>query len=115
MGDIVLLKDETLRTRDWPLALITELHPGDDGVSRVATLRCCGKIYQRPVHRLVHLVTDADEDLQSAKESTPQDSTNSASSDYTSSAAPPEYVRDPYPNRASKSSPAGPILNCTQN
>ncbi len=83
-GDIVLVKDESLRSRSWPLAIITKLHSGDDGVSRVATLRCRGKTYQRPVHRLVHLVTDSDEDIQAAKESA-----TSTSSDITPSPAPP--------------------------
>ncbi len=100
VGDVVLVKDESLRSRSWPLAIITKLHSGEDGVSRVATLRCRGKIYQRPVHRLVHLVTDADEDLQSAKESTPQDSANSASSDYTPSAAPPGVCSGSIPEQS---------------
>ena len=74
--DVVLVKDESLKSRSWPLALVTELHPGDDGVSRVATLRCRGKIYTRAVNRLVPLVTDANE--------------NSASSDLpAASSAPP--------------------------
>ncbi len=76
VGDVVLVKDESLKSRSWPLALVTELHPGDDGVSRVATLRCRGKIYTRAVNRLVPLVTDANE--------------NSASSDLpAASSAPP--------------------------
>ncbi len=62
VGDIVLVKDESLRSRSWPLAIIEKLHSGDDGVSRVATISCRGKSYQRPVHRLVRLITDADEE-----------------------------------------------------
>ena len=90
VGDVVLVKDESLRSRSWPLALITALHTGDDGVSRVATIRCLGKTYQRPVHRLVHLVTDADENLHPSKGSTLlQDTSNSDAPAYASSAAPP--------------------------
>ncbi len=61
-GDIVLVKDESLKSRNWPLALISQLHPGDDGVPRVATLRCRGRTYTRPTNRLVPLVTDSDEE-----------------------------------------------------
>ncbi len=29
--DLVFVRDETLRTRDWPVAVIEKVHPGDDG------------------------------------------------------------------------------------
>ncbi len=61
VGDIVLVKDESLRSRSWPLALVTKLHPGDDNITRVATLYCRGKEYKRPVIRLVPLITDEEE------------------------------------------------------
>ena len=50
MGDVVLLKDETLV---WPLALVMKTYPGSDGLVRVVDLRCNGRLYNRPVHRLV--------------------------------------------------------------
>ncbi len=78
-GDVVLVKDESLRSRSWPLAVIHKLHPGDDGISRVATIRCRGKTYLRPVNRLVCLVTDADE----------AESVHTTSTSVTSSAASP--------------------------
>ncbi|XP_058816806.1 uncharacterized protein LOC131680102 [Topomyia yanbarensis] len=39
IGSVVILKDESLPTARWPLARIVEIHPGPDGVIRVATLR----------------------------------------------------------------------------
>jgi len=62
VGDIVLIRDETLKSRDWPLAIVEELHSGTDGVTRAATLKCQGKTYKRATNRLVPLVTDEDED-----------------------------------------------------
>ncbi len=62
VGDVVLVKDETLKSRAWPLAVVEELHCGTDGVTRAVTLRCKGKQYQRSANRLVPLVTDSDED-----------------------------------------------------
>lgn len=105
-GDVVLLKDESLRTRSWPLAVVECLHPGTDGVSRAATIRCQGKTYLRPTNKLVPLLTDQDEDnLQnkersenSVSESAPL--TLSAPTSLTSNtSSPPEYVRAPQPNR----------------
>jgi len=54
-GDLVFIKDETLKTLDWPIGIILEVHPGDDNVTRVVTLRCRGKEYRRSVERLILL------------------------------------------------------------
>ena len=54
---MVLLKDEALaEDREWPLAIITETHPGRDGVVRVVDLRIRGHTYKRSVDRLVLLL-----------------------------------------------------------
>lgn len=39
VGAVVLLKDERLPACQWPLARILRLHPGQDGVARVATMK----------------------------------------------------------------------------
>jgi len=57
-GDIVFVKDESIKTRDWPIAIVEDVHPGDDGKTRVATIRCRGKLYRRPVVRLIPVLTD---------------------------------------------------------
>ncbi len=84
VGDVVLIKDESLKSRAWPLAVVEEIHPGSDGVARAATLRCKGKLYQRPTNKLVPLITDADEEKQTSDTSTSNDT-----SDLTSSPRPP--------------------------
>ena len=44
-GDLVLLKDTSLRTPNWPLAVITQAFPGKDQLVKVVELRCKGKLY----------------------------------------------------------------------
>ncbi len=61
-GDIVFVRDETMKIRDWPIARVTKVHPGDDGVVRVADITCRGKTYRRPVVKLILALTDEDVD-----------------------------------------------------
>ena len=61
VGDVVLLKDEALRDRSWPMAVITTVHPGCNGLVHVVDLRARGKTYRRSTDRLVLLVP-ADQD-----------------------------------------------------
>ena len=62
IGDIVLLKDETLYNRHWPMARVTRTFSGDDGITRIIELQCLGKTYKRAVNRLVLLVPEDTED-----------------------------------------------------
>lgn len=55
VGDIVILKDESLGPARWPLARIMETHPGPDGVTRVATLRTSSGILKRAVSKICPL------------------------------------------------------------
>ena len=45
--DIVFIKDEVLRYRDWPIARVIEIFPGDDGNVRAADVLCHGKLFRR--------------------------------------------------------------------
>lgn len=38
VGDIVLVKDKVLFQHYWPMARITEIHPGTDGIVRAVTV-----------------------------------------------------------------------------
>ena len=58
VGDIVLLKDELLFNRNWPLARVTKIYPGDDGLTRTVDLFCQGKIFRRATNRLILIVED---------------------------------------------------------
>ena len=60
VGEVVIIKDETLRKENvqinpWPLGLVTEVHPGLDGLVRVVTVCCQEKTFTRPINRLVKL------------------------------------------------------------
>ena len=56
-GDIVILKDESLIHRTWRLARVIATYPGSDGLVRVADVLCRGKTYNRPITRLVKLIS----------------------------------------------------------
>ena len=60
VGDFVLLKDQDVFHQSWPLAVITEVHPGLDGQVRTVTLRTSKGTYKRPVVKLVLLVPEKD-------------------------------------------------------
>ena len=61
VGDIVVLKDETLFDRTWPLALVIAVYPGKDGLVRYAEVRCREKTYRRSINRLVLLFSAKDQ------------------------------------------------------
>ena len=54
VGDIVLLKDDSLKLHSWLLAKVTDVLPGPDGVVRVVTLTLPGgRTFTRHVRHLV--------------------------------------------------------------
>ena len=54
--DLVLLCDDTLaEDRNWPLGIITAVHPGPDDLDRIVEVKVRGKCYTRSIHRLVRL------------------------------------------------------------
>lgn len=55
INDIVIIKDENLPPLKWSLGKIIELHPGDDGVTRVVTLKTQSNVIKRPVVKLCWL------------------------------------------------------------
>nr|XP_033323534.1 uncharacterized protein LOC117218909 [Megalopta genalis] len=57
MDMLVLLRHETLPAKRWPLGRIMEIHPGHDGVVRVATVKTANGLYKRSVKKLCPLPT----------------------------------------------------------
>ncbi|XP_015126353.1 uncharacterized protein LOC107047940 [Diachasma alloeum] len=55
IGSLVLLSDERFLPSKWPLARITALHPGKDGLSRVVTTKTAMTSLTRPISKLVPL------------------------------------------------------------
>ena len=60
-GDIVLLKDDELFGRAWPMGKVTKVYPGADGKVRVADVRTEKGTYRRPIVRLVVLLPQEDD------------------------------------------------------
>ena len=54
----MVFKDDTLLQRNWPLAQIVSTYPGPDGLVRVVDVLCQGKIYNRPIVKLVKLISE---------------------------------------------------------
>ncbi|XP_071578007.1 uncharacterized protein [Temnothorax nylanderi] len=55
VGSIVLLTDERSPPCKWPLARVTALHPGKDGLTRVVTLKTATTTLTRPIAMLAIL------------------------------------------------------------
>jgi len=58
IGDLVFVKDDSLKDRTWPLARITEVFPGTDGQVRAAKLKCHNKEFPRATALLIPFSLD---------------------------------------------------------
>ncbi|XP_018397720.1 PREDICTED: uncharacterized protein LOC108775764 [Cyphomyrmex costatus] len=52
IGALVLVKDEQRPPTKWPLARIIDVHPGSDGLIRVATVKTATSTFKRPIVKL---------------------------------------------------------------
>ncbi|XP_025265733.1 uncharacterized protein LOC112638368 [Camponotus floridanus] len=55
VGGLCLVRSDITPPTRWPLARITKLHPGDDGVTRVVTVRTASSELVRPLIKIVLL------------------------------------------------------------
>ena len=55
INDLVLIKEDNIKRGQWPLGRIIELHPGEDGVVRVVTVRTSKGTYKRPAVKILRL------------------------------------------------------------
>lgn len=60
VGDLVILRFPNLPPTIWKLGRVELVHPGDDGVVRVVTVRTTDGTYKRPVVKLIALPTSDD-------------------------------------------------------
>lgn len=66
VGKLVVIRDENLPPMKWRMGRIVQLHPGDDGIVRVVTLKTATGLMKRAVERLCLLPTpDDDQQLMS--------------------------------------------------
>ncbi|GFY49181.1 integrase catalytic domain-containing protein [Trichonephila inaurata madagascariensis] len=49
--EIVLIKEEG-PPGTWPMARVLQVHPGNDGLVRVVTMKTKDSVFKRPVHKL---------------------------------------------------------------
>ncbi|XP_055585295.1 uncharacterized protein LOC129738138 [Uranotaenia lowii] len=61
-NSLVIIKDDRVSPCRWKMGRIVELHPGDDGVVRVVTLRTDSGLKIRPVEKLCLLPCSYNED-----------------------------------------------------
>ncbi|XP_023316202.1 uncharacterized protein LOC111694002 [Trichogramma pretiosum] len=54
-GDVVLVASDNQKRLNWPLARVTDIVPGKDGVPRIARLRTANSKLIRPLQRLILL------------------------------------------------------------
>ncbi|XP_018405479.1 PREDICTED: uncharacterized protein LOC108781862 [Cyphomyrmex costatus] len=57
-GSLVLISDERYPPAKWPLARVIKLHPGDDGLTRVVTVRTATTTFKRPITKICILPTN---------------------------------------------------------
>ncbi|XP_063920382.1 uncharacterized protein LOC135135288 [Zophobas morio] len=58
VGTLVVLKDDNLPPLQWPLGRITQLHPGNDGLVRVVSVRHKGGVVKRAITKVCALPID---------------------------------------------------------
>lgn len=51
-NDLVIIKDDRFPVGHWPMGRIISLHPGADGLVRVATIKTASTILKRPIVKL---------------------------------------------------------------
>ena len=56
VGDVVILQEDGLVPTKWPLAKVTEVHTGRDGLTRVVTVKTCAGTYKRPINKIALLL-----------------------------------------------------------
>lgn len=52
VGDLAILKDENLPPTKWALCRVINIHPGDDGLVRVVTVKTATSTLKRPIVKL---------------------------------------------------------------
>ena len=56
IGDIVVMREDTLIPTHWPIARVTKVYLGDDGLVRVVTVKTNAGTYTRPVSKVALLL-----------------------------------------------------------
>ena len=65
-GDVVIVKTDSKNRGTWPLAIVNEVYPGNDGVIRAVQLKTAKSMLERPVQHLYPLELECDVSTQVA-------------------------------------------------
>ena len=57
VGNVVILKEDSVIPTKWPLAKVVQIHPGRDNIVRIATIRTSKGTYHRPIAKLAMLIS----------------------------------------------------------
>ena len=60
VNDLVLLTAERLPPLQWPIARVTQVFPGNDGIVRNVLVKTSKGVYQRAAHKLRKLPIQAE-------------------------------------------------------
>ena len=60
MGDLVIFKEDGTISTNWPLARVTQVYPGKDGLARVATVKTTKGTYKRPISKIALLLSQTE-------------------------------------------------------
>ena len=66
-GDVVIVKTDDKNRGKWPLAIVEQLFPGPDGVTRAVQLKTKNGVLERPVQHLYPLEMQCDANEKSDK------------------------------------------------
>ncbi|KMQ82693.1 hypothetical protein RF55_22118 [Lasius niger] len=66
-GQLCLLLHENTPPTRWPLARITAVHPGNDGLIRVVTVKTSSSEFKRPITKLVLLPITSQEETDASR------------------------------------------------
>ncbi|XP_058809532.1 uncharacterized protein LOC131674709 [Phymastichus coffea] len=70
-GSVVLLMEDNPACARWSLGVVEEVHPGSDGIARVATVKTASGVYKRNITRLCILPVAQDDTLASESQQDP--------------------------------------------
>ena len=65
-GDVVIVKTDSKNRGTWPLVIVNEVYPGNDGVIRAVQLKTAKSMLERPVQHLYPLELECDVSTQVA-------------------------------------------------
>ena len=60
IGDVVLMREDNTGPTQWPLARVTSVYQGQDGLVRVVKLKTSKGEYNRPISKVVLLLPNTD-------------------------------------------------------